>query len=150
VRGDVGVKRHYEMPPTVTSAGNAHISNDAYDATALDEDPITMAPHPIEFVEERLIISYVTHLTRVIIVLLEGPVRGRGDDQMDGVIRDPTQLSCVPQMEYVTCCRNGVLPGRGSHGSARRSNCGIKMLHSRTDSTTTASPREYRTLFVRI
>jgi hypothetical protein len=105
------MERHDEMPANLTTR-DAHVADDAADASAGHEDTVTFAPDFVEFFEESVVILDVTKLAVFAGILLEGPIRRGGHDQVYGCVRDSREVAGVPQGQGVRGLVEGPGPGR--------------------------------------
>jgi len=74
------------MPTVVLAASDANVSDDASYTAAGYQDAKAAFPDLLEFIMELFIIFDCTELVLVFRVFLQGPVRGRGNYQMDRFI----------------------------------------------------------------
>ena len=101
------MQRHDEML-SEPSPGHANVSDDATDATARDQHAGAFRPSLVELVKERFVGLNRTELTLDIRVFLQCPIGWRGDDQVNGVVREPGQVAGVALSKRV----GGLIEGR--------------------------------------
>src|SRR5207253_9226312 len=67
---DIRVQRH-DVVPAALLPRDAHVTDDATDPTAGNEDARALAPYLVELGEERFIVLDVAHLPLAVLVLLQ-------------------------------------------------------------------------------
>jgi len=82
---DIGVKGKYEVSPEIAS-GHADIADHANQSSTGDKNTKSMPPDLFQLAKKRLVILNVPQLIGILIVLLEIPVRGGGNDEVEGFI----------------------------------------------------------------
>lgn len=96
------------MVTTCRPPRQADVADDAADPAARDKDARTLRPAAVEFVEEREIrrdaarILSVPELSGGVAVLLQQPVRGRGDDEVDALVGKPPEVPRIALAQEVT------------------------------------------------
>src|SRR5207247_9837993 len=76
---NIGVKRHNEMTRSLFTR-NAHISNYATDSATVYEHATAFSPNFVELIQAMLVILNVSHLSSLVVVFLERPIRGGSHD----------------------------------------------------------------------
>src|SRR5205807_6795402 len=63
------------------------------------QHPQAVPPDLVELILECLVSGHVAELPGVIVVLLERPVGGRGNDQVNGLVGKPTEVAGIPEAQ---------------------------------------------------
>jgi hypothetical protein len=79
----------------VSPARQADITDYADDSPSRNKNSVALAPNLFEFVYKGLIVVNQTKLVLTPLILLQIPIRRRGEDKMNTVIVDKTQISAV-------------------------------------------------------
>src|SRR5882724_3034735 len=98
---DIGVQGHHHMAPIISPPGQAHISHDTDYPTSRNKDPIAMSPDLVQFIHEGFIILHGSELLWVIVIFFQSPVGRGGDDKMNGSIRNPVEVTGIPQVQLM-------------------------------------------------
>ena len=91
---DIRVQRHDKVL-SEPSPGHAHVADDATDAPARDQYPGAFLPRLVELVKECFVGFDRAELTIDLRVFLERPIGRRGDDQVNGSVRNLGQVAGV-------------------------------------------------------
>jgi len=91
---------HYPMS-SVHLAWDAHVPHNTADAASVYENSLTFAPHPVELIEESLVVPKFAELPLACLIFLEGPVRGRGDYEMNRFVSYPREHPGIPEPKEV-------------------------------------------------
>jgi len=115
LHADVGMERNDGVSPIILAPGEADVTHHADEASSGDEHAERLRPHELKFAEELFVFLDVAQLALGLVVALEGPVRGRGDDEMDGFIGYEGEIACVALHEAMHGRNlvNGGLSGDG-------------------------------------
>ena len=98
---DGGVQRHHGMPAAVLAPRQADVANDADKPSAEHKRGVTQAPDLVELVEKLVVVGYPAQLASGATVLLQGPVRGRRQHQVDR-LRRKDGAPGVPEQQPVS------------------------------------------------
>lgn len=97
---DRSMEGYYGMPAAVLAAGKADVPNDTDQPPAGHERIETAPPNPVQFLKELLVVGDEPELFVAPVVLLQRPVRRRGENQMN-TRRSQRHLACVQATEVV-------------------------------------------------
>jgi hypothetical protein len=75
----------YEMSPEIASC-HAYVADHAHQPSTGDKNTKSMPPDLFQLAKKRLVILNMSQLIGILIVLLEIPVRGGGNDEVEGFI----------------------------------------------------------------
>jgi hypothetical protein len=82
-------------------AGGIDVADDDDETPPGNQRPVRAPPHLVQVIEELVVVGDVAKLARVIVVLLQCPVRRRGQDQVDALVIE-LQLAAVLVLEDVS------------------------------------------------
>jgi hypothetical protein len=97
------VERNDGVLSCVLPPREANIPDDANETPSGDKRVIDASPYQIELSQERLVVLDVPKLTFCAFVLLQRPVRRRGDGEMNRIGFEKLQVPGVTVIEAVRC-----------------------------------------------
>ena len=93
---DGSMQRNHGVSATVLASGQAHVTDDADESPAGHQGPVAQAPDLIELIEKLVVVGDPAELAGRAVVLLESPVRRRGQHEVNRLGRQGS-VAGVPQ-----------------------------------------------------
>ena len=96
------MQRYNDVPPELSSR-KTNVPNNDYQTTSWHQSPPHTFPHSVNRVQKLLVVVYMTELIGMFRILLQCPVGGRCNRQMDRLLRQfRYDLSGITQQESVS------------------------------------------------
>ena len=99
---NIGVKWDDGVAASIFPTGQADITDHANHATARNKYPENFAPDFFKLLDELFVIGDVTELALGLVIALECPVRGRCNDEVDGLVLEEGEVSSVSLDQFVS------------------------------------------------
>src|SRR5689334_18971816 len=95
------MQRH-DVVSASTLTWDADVAYNTTNPSTRSEYASTLRPHFIQLRQEAFVISNVTELLRItLVVLLQRPIRGRGNDEVYRIVGNPRQVPSIALLNHV-------------------------------------------------
>jgi hypothetical protein len=91
------------MPTVVLLPREANVADDADKPAARDQSAKAVIPDPVQLGEETVVVLDMAHLSLRVAIFLEGPIGGRGKDQMKALGLDVVHKTSVTKIYPMVC-----------------------------------------------